>query len=132
MSDFLRSTWAIGCSFAGEATMAPSSPEPHICKTYLEVPVKINEILNLMRHAIRLLNVQVPQAHSALEQDLYRTIFLLLEDLVAVRRLVARHLVRGEALNPKRVGGVCQQRHDLIGPVPDVGLTHTQLDLLIE
>jgi hypothetical protein len=57
MSDFLRSTWAIGCSFVGEATMAPSPPEPHICKTYLEVPVKINEILNLLRLAIRLLSV---------------------------------------------------------------------------
>jgi len=36
----------------------------------------------------------------------------------------------GEVLNPKRVGGVGQQRHDLVGPAPDVGLTHAQLDLL--
>jgi hypothetical protein len=56
-------------------------------KTYLEVPVKINEILRLMRYAIRLLNVKVSQAQLRLKQDLNRTILLFLEDLVAVRVL---------------------------------------------
>jgi hypothetical protein len=60
---------------------------------------------------------------SRLENDLDGAVLLLLEDLVAVRRLLERHRVGGEGVDAQRVV-VGQQRHDVLDPLLDVGLPH--------
>src|SRR3954469_1029669 len=73
----------------------------------------------------------ISSSRSGLEQDLYRVVLLLLEDLVAVRPLLERQPVRREALHPQRIA-VHQQRHNIVYPTLDVRLSHRELDLLVE
>src|SRR6476660_8293655 len=66
-----------------------------------------------------------------LENDLDGAILLLLKDVVAVRCLIERQGMRGEGVDAQRVV-VCEERHDVVDPFLHVGLTHSQLDLLVE
>src|SRR6478752_7325500 len=66
-----------------------------------------------------------------LENDLDGAILLLLKDVVAVRCLIERQGMRGEGVDAQRVV-VCEERHDVADPFLHGGLTHSQLDLLVE
>ena len=61
-----------------------------------------------------------------MEQELYRAVLLLLKELLAVRRLFEGQFGGGQILETERVGGVDEQGHDVVGPVPDVGLSHAR------
>src|SRR3546814_4729216 len=65
------------------------------------------------------------------EDDLDGSVLLLLEGLVGSRALGERDAVGGEAVDAERVA-LGQQRHDVVDPALDVGLAHSQLDLLVE
>src|SRR4051794_32485681 len=67
---------------------------------------------------------------SRLEQHLDRAVPLLPEVHVGLRGLLQRHVVRGELVDAEEV--LLEQRQDVGHPPPDVGLTHAQLDLLVE
>ena len=58
------------------------------------------------------------------EHHLDAVVLLLLEDLVAVRRLVQREVVGGQVERAERVGVVQDQRQDLLDPAPHVALPH--------
>ena len=67
-----------------------------------------------------------------LQHHLHAAVLLLLEDLVAVRRLVQRQLVGGQVQRAERVGVVEDQRQDVVDPALDVALAHPQLDAAVE
>ena len=58
-----------------------------------------------------------------LEEDFDRAVLLFLEDFVPTRPLFQRQPVRRKALDPEWVA-VGEERHDVIYPVLDVGLSH--------
>src|SRR3954453_5316776 len=66
------------------------------------------------------------------QYDLEGAVLLLLEDLVAVRGLAQRQMVRGVVLDAERVVVAGHQREDVVEPVAHVGLAHPHRDLLVE
>src|SRR5919199_1165071 len=74
----------------------------------------------------------ISSSRSGLEQNLYRPVLLLLEDLVAVRPLLQRQAMCGEALHPQRIAVPGEQRHNIVHPALDVRLSHRELDLLVK
>src|ERR687897_1075499 len=71
-------------------------------------------------------------ADLGLQEHLDRAVLLLLEDVVAVWRLVQRKMVGVEVVDAERVPVALEQGHDLGHPVLHVRLPHPQLDLLVE
>src|SRR5436190_13345882 len=71
-------------------------------------------------------------ARLRLEEDLDRAVRLALEHRVGLRRLVQRQLVGREVLGSQRISVLGQERQDLVRPSSDVGLSHEDLDLLVE
>src|SRR3546814_16413555 len=59
------------------------------------------------------------------EDDLDGSVLLLLEGLVGSRALGERDAVGGEAVDAERVA-LGQQRHDVVDPALDVGLSHSR------
>ena len=78
----------------------------------------------LRRHATR-------GVRSRVEDDLDHSLLFLLEMLVCLRRGGEWKMVCGEAIDPERIA-VGQQRQDLVDPGLDVGLTLSNLNLLVE
>src|SRR2546421_5361882 len=76
--------------------------------------------------------VTTATGRSGLEEDLDCSIFFLLEVLVHSGGVVQRYPMGREGLHAQRVGGAQDRRHDVVQPVPYVGLAHAQLHLLVE
>src|SRR5665809_96482 len=73
------------------------------------------------------------QSRSSAASDVYkRQVLLLLEQLVGARRLFERKAMGGKALDTEWIRVVGNQRQDVVDPELDVGLAHTQLNLLVE
>src|SRR5215203_3122369 len=66
-----------------------------------------------------------------LQDALDGAVLLFLEDLIAQRRVFEWHLVGLEILDAKRIV-VAQERHDVLDPLPYVGLSHAELYLHVE
>src|SRR4051812_2660026 len=64
---------------------------------------------------------------SGLQEHLERPVLLLLEDLVRVRGVLERQVVRGEVVDAERVLVAAEQRQDVVDPAPDVRLPHPQV-----
>src|SRR3954452_8663158 len=77
-------------------------------------------------------SVMVLLSSSRLEYDLDRAVSLLLEQLVGVRCAIEREPVRRQIVDAERVVVAGQQRHDLVGPAPDMRLAHPDLNALVE
>src|SRR3954453_10401703 len=67
-----------------------------------------------------------------LKQHLDGAVFLLLEHLVGLRRLVERQLVCRQVLRPKGIAVLGDERQDVLDPPLDIRLAHPDLDLLVE
>src|SRR4029453_19252780 len=69
---------------------------------------------------------------SGLQDDLDAAVLLLLEDVVAVRRLFERHPVRHQVVHAQRVVVAGGQREDVAHPALHVCLAHPHRDPLVE